>query len=85
MAKVVSKAGRPKVRGTTNIEGEIKTKPIPNYRDIVCPLNEETRCNALNYCWLVCGLACAEKCYRAPDLMCEGCPCGVGEDEAETN
>ena len=73
MAKVVSKAGRPKVRTDTNIK--VLTKPIKNYRDIVCPLSLENRATFPNLCWLICGLSCAAKCSRLPDEMCEGCPC----------
>jgi len=87
MVKVVSKAGRSMVRAITNIEREIHTTPVKDYSKIVCPLRIEDKHRWPHLCWLACGLSCAAKCSRAPDLMCAGCPCMVrdeNEEESET-
>ena len=73
MAKVVSRAGRPKVREDTNIS--VKTRPVKNYQDIKCPFTIEERAKYSHPCFLVCGLLCARNCCRYPDRVCEGCPC----------
>lgn len=65
----------PQKRAKLNLGPKFYTKPMEGYRKIVCPLTEKTRARARKDCWNICGLTCAKVCFRAPDSMCDGCPC----------
>lgn len=64
-----------KVKARNNLGTQFYNIPARNYLSLTCPIDAENKSRFPSACWLSCGLACAARCFRAPDAVCEGCPC----------
>jgi len=69
------KRGSYQPRAKLNLGNKFYNKAMKGYERITCPLGERGRAQAQADCWTICGLTCAKGCFRAPDGICDGCPC----------